>query len=449
MRRWSLALPLVFLFLLLCAGTADARIKLFIEERPAQPRGTSEELPFSQFPDRSTATDHRYDLYCPHTVEANPLVVVALDVNQSLERAESIAQLLVKAGLIVVVVEPAPDLAAYLPKISAVLDEVLAAQPLEAREPGCERSGAIAAWGAGRGGVAVAELAKTRAAGGRPFAAVVTVYAGTAREVAEGLQTPLLEIENSTIITQHNPGARTLGVWGGEPCFLSWYEDPCRQRDDPARATQTSAIYERSRQFFRAFVDRDAAARAAVDRWDGETIGGGPAPVEEPVRPRTYVLLGLPLLFGGTNHSEGGFSYGIRPELVLARIPTRDHSVAGPGFGCGIYGELLRWSGITSAGAGVTCVAYFGGLGIAPSAGLATRAPEDARARENAMVAGLFVGARGWGGRLGSLDRPVGIRVDGRFGYGGSSERSVLVAVELDLTLLGQIFVGLFTAPIL
>lgn len=433
--------------LLLCTGTAGARVELHVEQGPAQPRGTSAALPFSQFPDRSTAAGHRYDLYCPHTVEPNPLVVLALDVNQTLERAESIAHRFVKSGLIVVVVEPAPDFVSYLPRISAVLDEVLAAQPLEAREPGCARSGPVGAWGAGRGGVAVAELAKARAAAGAPFAAVVTVYAGMAPEVTVGLQLPLLEIERNFASQYDNPGARSLFVVDGEPCFLSWYRDPCRQRDDPARSRQTSVIYDRSRQFFRAFLEADAAARLAVDRWTGEKIGEEHHD-PEPISPRTYVLLSLPLLLGGTGLGDGGFVYGLRPELLISRVPTApDGNTRGTGFGCGLYGELLRWDGNSTLGAGLTCVAYLDGFGIAPSIGLAKGlATMDPDAGELAMTAGLFVGLRDWIDKLGLSDLPVGVRFDTHFGSGGSQERSFVIAAQLDLIVVGGL-IALLAAP--
>jgi hypothetical protein len=437
--------------LLLCAGTAHARIELHVAAGPAQPRGTREDLPFSQFPDRSTATGHRYDLYCPHTVEPNPLVIIALDVGQTLERAESIAHRFARSGLIAVVVSPAPDFAAYLPRIGAVLDEVLAAQPLEAREPGCERQGPVGAWGAGRGGGAVATLANARAAAGAPFAAVVTVYAGTAREVTEGLRLPLLEIERDFVLQHGNPGARSLFVVDGEPCFLSWYKDPCRQRDTPGRAQQTSAIYDRSRQFFRAFMEADAAARLAVDRWDGAHIGERPSyPDEERARPKTHVLLSLPLLLGGSSLGDGGFLYGFRPELMISRVPTSPYgSTSSPGFGCGLYGELLRWDGNSTIGAGLTCVAYLGGFGIAPSIGLAkgpvTMDPDDG---EKAVTAGLFVGFRDWIDKLGLSDLPVGVRFDAHFGYDGSNARSYVVAVQLDLLVVGGLFIALLATPI-
>src|SRR5687767_10933020 len=85
------------------ASAAEARIELRIERTPAGPRGTGDELRFSQFPDRTTAGGARYDLYCPHTTDANPLVVVARDVGETLEHAEPTARHLTASGHIVVV----------------------------------------------------------------------------------------------------------------------------------------------------------------------------------------------------------------------------------------------------------------------------------------------------------------------------------------------------------
>jgi len=239
------------------AGAADARIPEQIEQEPARPRGRGEDLRFSQFPERTTAGGLRYDLYCPHTTDANPLVVVALDVGETLEHAEPLAHHFARSGLIVVVVEPAPDGASYPSRIGAVLDEVLAAQPLEAREPGCSRTGSIGAWGAGRGGRAVAELARTRAAAGNAFGAVVAVFAGVAREAIPDMETPLLVIEGVPVPGQIGPSARSLVIPGGEPCDLSRDNDPCRDRPEGAaaaarqqahdlRAKRTAAIYQRS-----------------------------------------------------------------------------------------------------------------------------------------------------------------------------------------------------------
>lgn len=439
--------------LLTWVGAADARIPKPVAQEPAQPRGPRDDLPFSEFPGRTTAAGLRYDLYCPHTSDANPLVVVALDVGATLAHAEPIAHHFARSGLIVVVVEPAPDRASYPSRIGAVLDEVLAARPLEAREPGCTSSGRIGAWGAGRGGAAVAELARTRAAAGKELAAVVTVYAAAAQEVIPDMETPLLVIEGVRGSRQTGEMARSIVIPGGEPCDLRPDDDPCRDRPVGAapaaagqdirdlRAKRTSTLYQRSRQFFRAYVDWDAGARDAVRGWSSEPTERRLLPAESPSRHQIYKLFSLPLLLGGTSEYDGGFVYGVRPELVIARLRKDEwRSGAGPGFGFGAYGELVRWDGESTLGAGVTFVHYLGWFAYAPSVGMVTRRVEDERA--NAISAGVFLGFRGWSGRLGAADYPVGVRVDGRFAHDGSSERAVMVSACLDLPLVGLFVLG-------
>lgn len=420
------------------------------EAAPARAGGTSEDFAVSRSPDRATAGRVLYDLYCPRTPEPKPLVLVAPDIGESRARAEPLARHLTASGLVVVVVEPAPDRASYPARLAAVLDEVLAAPP-EVSEPRCARSAAIGAWGAGRGGVAVAELARTRAAAGKELAAVVTAFASRAREPIPDMATPLLAIEGTGDNDQIGPRARSLLVLGAEPCDLGPRSVSCRARSsDPSELPNppgqselvASEIYQRSRRFFQAYVSGDAAARAEVDRWDAVVDVALVAPTGQPsgwssghhdIRP----LISLPLVLGGTNQGDGGFVYGLRPELVIARL--RDDA----GFGLGLYGELLRWSGDTTLGVGLSLVHYLGALAYAPSVGLAKRTVDGAR--EDVVSAGLFLGLR-HRSALRVLDFPLGVRVDGRFGRDGSGERAVMVTVCLDLAILSVFaLVGLGT----
>jgi hypothetical protein len=160
---------------------------------------------------------------------------------------------------------------------------------------------------------------------------------------------------------------------------------------------------------------------------------------ENVVGPRTHLLFSLPLLLGGASDADLGFYYGLRPELVLARFSTRSARAVGRGFGCGLYGELLRLSGDSVLGAGVTCVAYLGGYAVAPSVGVASRPAGDER--DGAVAAGLFFGFRGWDSEIGSTDDPVGIRIDGHFGYGDGDgkDRVIMVSVAFDLTIVPQV----------
>jgi hypothetical protein len=396
-------IPAVLAIVLLTCGwlgAARAQRAAPAPAEPARPRGTTEDLAVSRSPDRATAGGVHYDLYCPHTTEPKPLVVVAPDIGELRAFTEPLARHLTASGLIVVVVEPAPDRASYPARLGAVLDEVLAA--------------------------------------------VVTAFASKAREPIPDMATPLLAIEGYQVDLQIGPLARSLLVLGAEPCDLAPRGVPCRNLpsgppalpNPPEQAVPlASEIYQRSRRFFRAYVDGDAAARADVDRWDDVVLvspSGAPSGQHS-----IYPLISLPLLLGGTNQGDGGFVYGLRPELVIARLEDD------AGFGLGLYGELLRWSGDTTLGAGLTFVHYLGALAYAPSVGLAKRSVDGAR--EDVVSAGLFLGLR-HRSALRVLDFPLGVRVDGRFGRDGSGERAVMVTVCLDLAILSVFaLVGLGT----
>lgn len=442
MRRLGTALASAITVALVLGAvrTADARIELRVEEGPPVPRARAQgaALPFSQFPDRQTAAGQRYDLYCPHTAEPNPLVVIAVDTSLPLERAEAIAQHFARTGMIAVAVEPTPELMGYPAAIATVLDHVLAAAPLEAREPGCARSEIVVAWGAGRGGVAVVELAKARAATGRPFAAVVTAFAGTAEEVVAGLPTPILEIDAGAMLrysTAPLQPLRALIVWGGEACFLARFAEPCLAGSNPARSEAVAAVHDRSRQFFLAFAEGDAAALDAIDRWDA-AIGQAPVYPTEDSR-ETRKLFSLPVLLGG---SSEGFVWGVRPELIFTRVRTRGGVEDPQGWGCGLYGELTRSAGRSTFGAGATCVAYLGALGIAPSIGVVQRPKLDDTGAEGALAAGVFIGHRR---REGSIDLPFGFRVDTHAVYRGAPERDIIISAHIDTTVAFVLLAGI------
>lgn len=189
-----------------------------------------------------------------------------------------------------------------------------------------------------------------------------------------------------------------------------------------------------------ADAQREPLGESDLD--DPPREGGDPPSskyAERVVGPRTHLLFSLPLLLGGASDAGLGFHYGLRPELVLARFSTRKASAAGRGFGCGLYGELLRLSDDSVVGAGVTCVAYLGGYAVAPSVGVASRPAGNER--DGAVAAGLFFGYRGWDSEIGSTDDPVGIRIDGHFGYGdgGGKDRAIMVSVAFDLTIVVQV----------
>lgn len=418
---------------------AGARIKPFVEQAPPSQRASAatRNLQFSQFPERRAA-GRLYDLYCPHTVEANPIVVVAPAADQPLEHGETISHQLVQAGYIVIAVEPPRDGAPYASTIAAVVDAVMRAPHLDAREPGCRHTGVVAAWGIEQGGDAVLAFGRAREAASTPLAAIVAVYP---RSSIPALATPTLVIDAAP----RTAAGTMLVIEGGEACDLRWYNDPCndadlrgpvvqRQRAIDLRAERLRVSYERIRVYLRATVDADPAARAAVAAWPPTLV------VAPPPRPTvvttygTHSLLSVPLLLGGTSLGDNGFAIGFRPELVRARL-RESAGQTGGGHGIGVYAEVLRANGTTMSGAGLTYVLYLDGLGLAPSLGVYARDTETGRAV--GYGGSLYLGIRTRIDALGYFDFPYGVRIDIKSGAGDASERTIMVTAQLDLAIVG------------
>jgi hypothetical protein len=158
------------------------------------------------------------------------------------------------------------------------------------------------------------------------------------------------------------------------------------------------------------------------------------ARADDPPPSKTYAMFSLPLLLGGTSQGDDGFLIGTRPELVIARLAARDDDEeVKAGHGIGVYGELLRANGSTLAGGGLTYVPYrASGFTVAPSLGLYHRYT-GTPIPDNGVTASLFLGWRRQIAGITVFDFPFGIRVEGRFGYDGDQERSIVIAVQLDL----------------
>jgi hypothetical protein len=120
---------------------AFARIKPYVETDPPRARadGEATELRVSQFPDQRLGEQH-YDLYCPHTIEPNPLIVLAPDLDQPLEDAEGMAGMLARAGFVVIALAPPGAASRYLAALQGVLDQAVQALP-EHLEPGASSRG--------------------------------------------------------------------------------------------------------------------------------------------------------------------------------------------------------------------------------------------------------------------------------------------------------------------
>jgi hypothetical protein len=158
------------------------------------------------------------------------------------------------------------------------------------------------------------------------------------------------------------------------------------------------------------------------------------ARADDPPPSKTYAMFSLPLLLGGTSRGDDGFLIGIRPELVIARLAARaDDDEVKAGHGIGVYGELLRANGSMLTGGGLTYVPYrASGFTVAPSLGLYHRYT-GTLIPDNGVTASLFLGWRRQIAGITVLDFPFGIRVEGRFGYDGDQERSIVIAAQLDL----------------
>ncbi|MFN0245804.1 MAG: hypothetical protein ACKV2T_02780 [Kofleriaceae bacterium] len=420
---------------------AEARITTYVEQKPARPRASvaTSPLQFSQFPNRR-ARGHAYDLYCPHTLEPNPVVVVAPAAEQPLEHAEPISHQLVRAGYIVIAVEP-PTHGTYAAVIGEVADEVLRDELIEAREPGCRRTTVRGAWGLQHGADAVLQLARAREAAGAPLAGVVALYPSAVP--SSGSTTPVFVISSALPGVANRSTTTMLALTGGEACDLRWHTDPCRdtlnrgqsQTAVDLRSKRQEVAYDRTREFLRAHVGGDSSALAAVAGWQPTLTVGVNPPIDDSMIGR-YRLFSLPLLVGGTSQGNNGFVVGVRPELVFAWLGTTSSDpdkTNSRGHGFGGYGELVSANGTTVIGGGLTYVYYADHLALAPSLGAYRRSANEDDVY--GISTSLFLGFRARIDWLKVFDAPYGIRIDGRFALDDSQERSVTITAQFDLAI--------------
>jgi hypothetical protein len=418
---------------------AFARIKPYVETDPPRARaeGDATGLRVSLFPDQRLGEQH-YDLYCPHTIEPNPLIVVAPDLDQPLEDAEGMAGMLARAGFIVIALAPPRAATRYPAALQAVLDQAVQALP-EDREPGCKLAGPIGAWGFRSGGNAVLALAQQREASGRPLAGVVASFVVETGVPVPALTTPALVIEGARAATL---GDRALVIQGAEACALRRYNDPChaeldphapveqRQRDGDLDQQRSSLIYLRTKQFLQAHVGGSEPARAIVAGWGPEVVVQPSSDFLDSISRATYAMVSVPLVLGGTNQGNNGLVIGVRPELVIGRLAAERALNPGTGHGIGLYGELSRENGRTVVGGGATLVSYQGGFAIAPSAGVFSRTI--GTGRDTGYVLGVFLGRRHRAREFEILDLPLGVRLDYRK---TAAEGSVAISLQYDLAI--------------
>ena len=229
--RHGIVATVGFAVIAVLPGRASARIREHVSEELPRPRASAARspLPTSQFPDR-IARGERYDLICPHTVEPNPIVIIAPDAAQTLEESEGFGFQLASAGYIAVVVEPPRDRRRYAAALAAVLDEILVAEP-DPREPGCRHTAVSGAFGLGSGGAAVLELAHRRETRGEPLAGVLTAYVHPSGAAVPALVTPTLIVEGARL--PERTGHTSLVISGGHICDLIPYTARCERIAHP------------------------------------------------------------------------------------------------------------------------------------------------------------------------------------------------------------------------
>jgi hypothetical protein len=162
----------------------------------------------------------------------------------------------------------------------------------------------------------------------------------------------------------------------------------------------------------------------------GARIAAAEEPREVELRER-LTQFSAPLVLGGTNEGDGGFVWGLRPEVVTSWTVERGFSAdrTFSGLGLGGYAELLRANGSTIAGAGLTFLRCTQPFAVAPSVGIYHRWGEGAD--PTGIAASLYAGLRFF--ELGSFDLPFGFRLEYRYGLGASTERSFQFTVDLDV----------------
>jgi hypothetical protein len=146
----------------------------------------------------------------------------------------------------------------------------------------------------------------------------------------------------------------------------------------------------------------------------------------------TFPMISLPLTLGTHRTTDDGlFAWGVRPEVIAARI---DHDAA-RGWGIGGYAQLERADGDSLFAGGATLVGYGESGAIAVSAGVYRRGDAD-----SGVQTSVFFGLRGSVDRDVPLDLPFGFRLDLQHG----DVDSLVVSAVLDTAPLFLVLGGIF-----
>ena len=153
----------------------------------------------------------------------------------------------------------------------------------------------------------------------------------------------------------------------------------------------------------------------------------------------TYPMISMPLTLGTHRTTDGGaFSWGLRPEVIAARI---DHDARGmwslDGWGIGGYAQLERADADSLFAGGLTLVGYGSSGALALSVGLYHRSDDD-----RGVQSSVFFGRRGPFDRDLPADLPFGVRVDLQHGQ----VDSIIVAIAVDTAPLFALIAGIAVA---
>lgn len=360
-----------------------------------------------------------FDLYCPHSVEPSPLVVIVPDARQRRIEVAGVASMLASHAFVVVVVDAAPA-----PRVGALIAKLVAAHELDAREPGCTLAPGIALLGIGDAATVALEAARHDG-----VAAVVAAYA-SARPPDPNV--PLLAISVIATAAQYQ-----LVVADGDVCDFD--DDACHGVPgvDPARSVMAghdrlTEVLSRTATWLHAIVEHDPESVAKLQRWDPSVV------VDDQWTERyvhsKHTFVSLPITLGFTTAGDNGFAYGVRPQLVRASLvegTRRDKQRQG--FGIGGYAALSRANGSALVGGGVMLARYYAPLALSPALGVYHRSDEMASA--TGLAVSMSTGFRNFID-LDHFDFPHDLRIEGHIGLGATKERSVTITLELDTALM-------------
>lgn len=381
-----------------------------------------------------------YHVICPHTIEANPTVVIVLDPQQPLAEGEWIAHSLARHGYAAVLLHPGPLPGAA--RIAAMIDAVLAGAAATPDEPGCAPDGRIGLYGIQRGGALVLLVAHERELAGHPVDVVVATLASGALPLALPATTPALLIEPHAVEHGH---AQLVVIEQLTACEVHSGNHPCwnRFRGLPASEYNRTrslavrrqlAIGDSAIAFVRGALDHDELALRTFTS-DVEVRRILEPPSERLADPEYRTMYSVPLTFGATfGGKDTSGAFALRPEVLFLRVREGLFERGTQALGIGGYAEVARLKDASQVGAGLTLAVGSGRLGFAPSVGVARRGDE------TGLAGSFFVGLLD-AEDLEHNDLATGVRIDARR-IGNETTMTVSLQIDLALPVLGAVAVS-------